>query len=453
MVGLRKLTNREWESFRDLVHQVAGIALSEQKKVLLVTRLSKRLDALGLATFSEYLTYLTRADPQQRELQNFVNAITTNKTGFYRESHHFELLAQWLRSDGRSIRQARARGLRIWCAAASSGEEPYTIADVVRSAVTQGEWASAAIIATDLDTHVLEIARRGVYPSDSSLGLPPAIRRRMFLRGTSGQRGNYRVRAELREQVKFSQLNLIKSGWLVRGPFDAIFCRNVLIYFDRRTQLDVVTRMCRLLAPHGLLFLGHSEGLAGMDLQLTPIAHSVYRPNGVFGQAPDTQSPLGAADVAERPPAAAPGPRVAGSWTRLALDSGILVLLTADRLTKVRAYRISQGSEDGRESAQVAQLLRDVRHLRSKLQVRAKIVSIRDQAHPEQLSRRLMYVRQQFSQLGVEIVAERTLDESTQIRLEMSTGRLLLPRFRTGPHALRINRNVPDRPSHLAGPP
>ncbi len=271
-----RLSESEWHDLRLLVHDAVGIKLSEAKRVFLASRLLKRLRATGARSFREYFTFVNRSGSASAEHQQLVNAVTTNKTDFFREASHFDVLTRWLAHPSAVIQNAKARGLRVWCAAASTGEEPYTIAAVLQARLLQHEWSQARIIASDIDTAVLETARRGIY-SQASLGdVDSHWRARMFVQGSKQYRGKYRVRRDLRQHVRFVQQNLVARAWQVAGPFDAVFCRNVFIYFDRPTQEAVVNRLVDQLEPHGLLFMGASESLNGLKVSVYPIAHAAY---------------------------------------------------------------------------------------------------------------------------------------------------------------------------------
>lgn len=243
----------DFERITRLIYRRAGIALAASKRDMVYNRLSRRLRALKLGRFDLYLDQL-EADPRHPEWQHFVNALTTNTTSFFREGHHFPVLAELVRA------RAATHAPAIWCAAASTGEEPYSIAMTVAEAL--GSQASRArIFASDLDTEVLEIAAAGVYPNERVERMDPQRLQRHFFRGRGTQAGNVRVKPELQRMIEFAQVNLLDTHLPVKGPFDAIFCRNVLIYFDRATQAQVVKRFAPLLRPNGLLFIGHSESL------------------------------------------------------------------------------------------------------------------------------------------------------------------------------------------------
>lgn len=243
-------TTRDFERIRKLIREHAGIQLNDNKQDMVYSRIARRLRIRGLSTFSEYIGLL-ETDPA--EWEEFTNSLTTNLTAFFREEYHFPILADF-------IQQRRGRKLRIWCSAASTGEEPYSIA-ITAIQASRIMNPSIEIIATDIDTKVLAEAASGVYPLERIKRLP-ADKLEFFLKGTGSNVGKVRLRPEVRNLVSFQPLNLLGKQWAVQGPFDAIFCRNVLIYFDRPTQRQIVQRFSPLLAPGGLLFIGHSETLA-----------------------------------------------------------------------------------------------------------------------------------------------------------------------------------------------
>jgi chemotaxis protein methyltransferase CheR len=244
-------TRSDFERVRKLIYQRAGIALSPSKQDMVYSRLARRLRALGLKRFRDYLDRLNAdAGP---EWETFTNALTTNLTSFFREAHHFQILSQHIGALSR-------RPLAIWCCAASTGEEPYSLA--MEMVDLFGSYQPpVSILATDLDTQVLRHAEQGVYAEDRVAKLTAGCVRRFFLRGTGNQAGRVKVRDELRRLVTFREVNLLEPAWPVRGPFDAIFCRNVLIYLDRPTQARILRRFVPLMRPDALLFIGHSESL------------------------------------------------------------------------------------------------------------------------------------------------------------------------------------------------
>lgn len=242
-------TPNDFARVRKLIYQHAGISLSEAKADMVYSRVGRRLRTLGLNSFKDYLDNLERQnDPDEWEA--FTNALTTNLTSFFREEHHFPILAEHLVSLKKPI--------RIWCSAASTGEEPYTIAMTACEAFGTMK-PPVEIVATDIDTNVLATASRGVYPYERVSKLSEERRKHFFQRGTGAHEGSVRVRNELKSLITFSQLNLLEETWALKEPFDAIFCRNVMIYFDKPTQSKILSRFVPLMKSHALLFAGHSE--------------------------------------------------------------------------------------------------------------------------------------------------------------------------------------------------
>jgi len=243
-------TDQDFQRVRKLIYEHAGINLSEVKRDMVYSRLGRRLRATGLTTFRDYLALLETNDAAEWEA--FVNALTTNLTAFFREPHHFPMLAEHLQ-------QVRGRRpLELWCCAASTGEEPYTMAMTMVDLF--GSYTPPVhILATDLDTNVLKKAQAGIYAMERVEKLPQDMLRRFFLKGTGSKAGYVQVRRELRDMITFRQLNLLDASWPIRGPFEAIFCRNVMIYFDKPTQYKILQKFVPLLRSDGLMFAGHSE--------------------------------------------------------------------------------------------------------------------------------------------------------------------------------------------------
>ncbi|MDF1485754.1 methyltransferase domain-containing protein [Ramlibacter sp. H39-3-26] len=245
-------TSDDFAKVQSLIYQRAGIHLHEGKHAMVYSRLSRRLRETGYASFREYLDWLQSDDGP--EWQEFVNALTTNLTAFFREPHHFEILAEYLR-----LRPA-ASSWRVWCNAASTGEEPYSIAMTAFEVL--GASANFKLVASDIDSKVLASAATGVYRADALKGLDAARLHRFFLRGKGTNEGMVRAKPELRRVIDFISVNLIRNDWPFREPFDAVFCRNVMIYFDAATQRQVLERIHRVLKPKGLLFVGHAENFS-----------------------------------------------------------------------------------------------------------------------------------------------------------------------------------------------
>jgi chemotaxis protein methyltransferase CheR len=245
-----KYTASDFKRVQKMIYQHAGISLSDSKQELVYSRLSRRLRVTGIGSFSEYLDALEQNGGAEWEA--FTNALTTNLTSFFREEHHFPLLAERMR------KHRGSDPFVIWCSASSTGEEPYSIAMTAVDAF--GSFTPpVTIIATDLDTNVLETAKAGIYPENRINKLPADLVKRFFLRGTGKQEGYVRVRKELRDMITFHQLNLLDNSWPLRSQMDVIFCRNVMIYFDKPTQLEILKKFVPLLRTDGLMFAGHSE--------------------------------------------------------------------------------------------------------------------------------------------------------------------------------------------------
>lgn len=263
-------TDQDFETLRRMVMEHAGIALSDAKRQLIYSRLSRRLRALSLRSFSDYVRLL---DGDNEELVNFVNAVTTNLTSFFRENHHFEYLAgelmsYWTRS------RAGKRSIRIWSAGCSTGEEPYSIAMTMLERLPGG-W-DFKLLATDLDTQVLATASAGIYAEERVNGIAPARLRRWFRQGKGANAGKVRVSPDLQSVITFKQLNLM-NDWPMRQPFDAIFCRNVIIYFDAPTKHRLAGRFAEQLTNDGHLFIGHSESLMRVSDRFELIGNTIYR--------------------------------------------------------------------------------------------------------------------------------------------------------------------------------
>ena len=267
-------TRRDFERVRALIHQRAGISLADSKQEMVYSRLARRLRATGIQSFATYLDDL-EAGRMDREWESFTNALTTNLTSFFREAHHFPLLLEHLVA----VRKKDTRPLTIWCSAASTGEEPYSIAMTACEAFNTLT-PPVHIVATDIDTNVLSTASNGVYPMERLDKMSPERLRRFFLKGKGAHEGMARVRPELRNLVTFNQLNLLADGWPLEGQFDAIFCRNVMIYFDKPTQRKILGRFVPLMKPHALLFAGHSENFLYVSDALRLRGKTVYELDG-----------------------------------------------------------------------------------------------------------------------------------------------------------------------------
>ncbi len=268
-----EFSDEDFRALRDLVKQITGISLAESKRELVYGRVSRRLRALGLKTFAEYRRVLAAQDAS--ELIEFCNALTTNLTSFFRESHHFD----YLRDVFLGMRIADPHGsrrIRIWSSACSSGEEPYSIAMIVCETVKDLKKWDIKILATDLDTNILEIGRRGIYNQDRIKGVNAQRLSRFFRVTNDGKTTSYEAQPELKNLITFKQINLTHE-LPMSGPLDVIFCRNVVIYFDKDTQRELFARMAKLQRYDDLLFLGHSENMFNVSSDYTLIGKTIYR--------------------------------------------------------------------------------------------------------------------------------------------------------------------------------
>nr|WP_284732723.1 CheR family methyltransferase [Larsenimonas rhizosphaerae] len=260
------LTDADFERVRKLIYARAGIALAEHKREMVYSRLAKRLRSYGMQRFVDYLAML-EADENNDEWEHFTNALTTNLTSFFRESHHFPLLAE-------HARKANGGKFKVWCSAASTGEEPYSIAMTLREAMGSGN--AASLLATDIDTSALAKARAGVYADNQVSKISDEQLKRFFQKGKGARAGMVRAQDNLRSMITFEQLNLLAPRWDIEGPFDVIFCRNVMIYFDKPTQARILERFATYLKPDGLLFAGHSENFSYITKVFKLRGHTVY---------------------------------------------------------------------------------------------------------------------------------------------------------------------------------
>lgn len=260
-----------FNELKKLVYDYAGISLSDAKEQLVYGRLARRLRALGLKSFDDYCDLL-RNDPGD-EFTHFINAITTNLTAFFRENHHFESLQKSILPKLMQYRQS-SKKLRIWSAGCSTGEEPYSIAITMLESVPE-DW-DVKILATDIDSNVVATASAGIYTEERIAGLSNERKRRWFRKGSGDNAGKVRVGAEVQSLITFKVLNLMQ-GWPMHGPFDIIFCRNVVIYFDKDTQRVLIDRYANLLTDDGYLFLGHSEALHDVSTRFDLLGKSSYQ--------------------------------------------------------------------------------------------------------------------------------------------------------------------------------
>ncbi len=261
------MTDADFRRISQLIYDRAGIVLADNKREMVYSRLAKRLRMHGMSHFGEYLDRLAR-QPGAREWEAFTNALTTNLTAFFREAHHFPLLAAHV--------AGRREPVRVWCAAASTGEEPYSIAMTLIEALGPQLASQSRVIATDIDTVAVAEARTGGWPLKQGVEMGEERAHRFFLRGSGERIGLARVRQELMNMVEFSQLNLHDAQWKIGGPFDAIFCRNIMIYFDKTSQAKILKHFVPYLKPDGLLITGHSENFSYISDDFVLRGQTVY---------------------------------------------------------------------------------------------------------------------------------------------------------------------------------
>ena len=263
-------TSDDFHNIRKLIYRVAGISLAPSKHDLVYSRLARRLRNRNINSFAEYIRLVESGDAV--EMEAFVNALTTNMTSFFREAHHFPILARHLAT------LPPRKPISIWSCASSSGEEPYSIAMTAVEHFNSFD-NPVRILATDIDTNVLEKAKRGVYPLDQLNKLSPERLKRFFLKGAGKNAGFAKVRPELQQMVTFMRFNLLDDHWSLHGQYDAVFCRNVMIYFDKETQYRVLQKIQPRLHAHGLLFAGHSESFYHASDLFKVCGKTVYAPN------------------------------------------------------------------------------------------------------------------------------------------------------------------------------
>ncbi|MEM8497367.1 MAG: protein-glutamate O-methyltransferase CheR [Pseudomonadota bacterium] len=269
-----RLSDAEFDHIRQLIRSVTGISMNESKRQLVCRRLGGRIAELGMQSFAQYITLLESGNAKEVEI--FSNAVTTNLTSFFRENHHFEHLSNAILPELLSHNNHDTRRLRIWSAGCSTGEEPYSIAMTLReSAINLNQW-NARVLATDLDSDVLAHCRKGHYSAQTLSKVPASLRKKYF---KDGPVGSADTSSKLKELIQFNQLNLM-SDWPMKGKFDLIFCRNVIIYFDKSTQRQLVDRFANALADDGHLIIGHSESLLNVSQRFKLIGKTIYRKSG-----------------------------------------------------------------------------------------------------------------------------------------------------------------------------
>ena len=264
------MTDASFEALSKRIYQLAGISLSPHKKQLVYSRISKRIRHLGLSSFDAYCREVS--DDHSPEIGEFINAITTNLTSFFRENHHFEFLKSHIVPELKQLHRSDRR-LRFWSAGCSTGEEPYSIAATLHPLLLNENW-DCRILATDLDSNVLDHARRGIYTSEKVESISEEQRRQLFER--RNQERAMSVQPALQQYITFKQLNLMMD-WPMQGPVDVIFCRNVMIYFDKPTQKQLFEKFYRMLSDNGYLIIGHSESMHGMDKKFKNLGKTMYQ--------------------------------------------------------------------------------------------------------------------------------------------------------------------------------
>jgi len=269
------LSDRQFERFSAFIYQTVGIKMPPAKKTMLEARLQKRLKALGMTDFDAYADFLFSSGGGREELIHLIDAVTTNKTDFFREPAHFDILTSRVLPE---ILRHRGGGgpVWVWSAGCSTGEEPYTIA-MVAADFCREHPATVRILASDISTRVLDTARRAVYAEEQAAPIPPGMKKRYLLRSKDPSLGVVRIAPELRSMVTFRRINFMEDDFGIRERMDIIFCRNVMIYFDKPTQANLVRKFHRQLRRNGYLFIGHSETLSGLDLDFEPVGSTVYR--------------------------------------------------------------------------------------------------------------------------------------------------------------------------------
>lgn len=270
-----QISARNFERLARYINDYSGIKMPSSKRTMLEGRLRRRLRHTGHATFDAYCDYLFRDDGLQAEAVYLIDAVTTNKTDFFREPKHFEYMAEKVLPE---LASSGVRRIRAWSAACSTGAEPYTMAMVMQEFADNQGGPDYQIVGTDLSTDVLEAAHRGVYASEMVAPVPAEMKRRWVRVAKDPQRREIRIHPTLRAKLALARLNLMDDSYAAVGdPFDIIMCRNVLIYFDKPTQAQVLTRLCERLKRGGHLFIGHSESITGIDLPVTTVANTVFR--------------------------------------------------------------------------------------------------------------------------------------------------------------------------------
>jgi len=271
-----KMADQDFRLFAEYIYSKCGIKLSPLKKTMLTSRLNRRLRRLGIATFHEYYEYVTSPEGERNELVYMIDEVSTNKTDFFREPEHFEVITESILPEWE--KRNRGRKFQIWSAGCSSGEEPYTMAMVLADYAAAHAGFDFVVTATDISTKVLAIAQRGVYGDDRLITVADHFKRKYLMKGQGKSAGHHKIVPELQEKIAFRRLNFLDDSFEVgKHPFDVIFCRNVIIYFDRQTQVGLFTKFFRHLVPGGCICIGHSETMPGLEDKFVRVAPAVYK--------------------------------------------------------------------------------------------------------------------------------------------------------------------------------
>jgi chemotaxis protein methyltransferase CheR len=269
-----KLTHAEFQRLSSFIYDELGIKLPDMKKVMLESRLQRRLRDLGMTSFKDYIDYVFSKHGRDNEMVHMFDVVTTNKTDFFRENMHFEYMNQFILKE---VAQKNSNFVNIWSAGCSSGEEPYTLTIVLSEAIENGLISDFKILATDISTRILKMAVDAIYPLNRIEDIPLHLKKKYFLKSKDTLNKTARVIPELRRKITFERLNFMDDVYPINQIFDIVFCRNVIIYFDHQTQERVITKLCSKLKTGGYLFLGHSESIAGMNLPLVNVKPTVFR--------------------------------------------------------------------------------------------------------------------------------------------------------------------------------
>ncbi|HOJ98727.1 MAG TPA: CheR family methyltransferase [Termitinemataceae bacterium] len=268
------MTKEEFRILSSFVEKELGIRMPPAKKIMLESRLYKRLRLHQFTSYGEYIDFVFSEEGKQKELPHMIDAVTTNKTDFFREADHFDVLLQNCLPE---LCENLRRPLRVWSAGCATGEEPYTIAIVMEEYRRSSPAFSYEIVASDISNRAIEQAIEGIYEAERIDFLPYEYKKRYFLKSKDPSQALVRVKKELREKVRFERLNLMEQRYPWKAYFDIVFCRNVIIYFERKVQEDILKKICETLVPGGFLFLGHSETITGFDLPLVALFPTVYQ--------------------------------------------------------------------------------------------------------------------------------------------------------------------------------